>query len=96
MEYDQLKRREFIALVGGAAVLLPHAARAAAGSAGDRVLERAVAGGIGHPTLPHFARDLGRRAISKGRMSQLSIAGRKAVMIDCRRWLRNWRRAKLR
>jgi len=27
MEYDQLKRREFIALVGGAAVLLPHAAR---------------------------------------------------------------------
>jgi hypothetical protein len=96
MEFDQLKRREFITLVGGAAVLLPRAARAQQQGVPVIGFMSARSPAEAASDLAHFARDLGRPAISKARMSQLSIAGRKAGMIDCRRWLRNWWRAKLR
>jgi hypothetical protein len=36
--------------------------------------------------LPRFARGSGKSVISRARMSQSSIAGRKASMIDCRRY----------
>jgi hypothetical protein len=40
MQFDQLQRRQFITLLGG---LAARGARAAAGDAGDRVSEHAIA-----------------------------------------------------
>ena len=39
----QMRRREFITLLGGAAVLAARGARAAAGDAGDRVPQQRIA-----------------------------------------------------
>jgi hypothetical protein len=43
MQFVQLKRREFISVLGGAVVTLPFPARAAAGDAGDRAPQPRIA-----------------------------------------------------
>ena len=43
MQSGQLKRREFISLLGGGGSMAARGARAAAGDAGDRVPQRRIA-----------------------------------------------------
>ena len=66
MQFDQLKRRDFITQLGGAAA---RGARAAVGDAGDRLSQRAFVGAISAPVAAALLRVAGfllRRSGSSG------------------------------
>jgi putative tryptophan/tyrosine transport system substrate-binding protein len=76
MEFDQLKRREFITLVGGTAVLLPRAARA---QQPDRMRRIGVLAGLAEDDpemkarLAGFRQGLEKRGWSEGRNVSMDI-----------------------
>ena len=86
MQFHRLKRREFIALLGGGAAIWPFAARAQqAAMPVIGVLNSAAATPIA-PLLAAFQRGLGERPMWKAKTLRSSTASQKANMIDCQVW----------
>ena len=83
-----MKRREFISLLGGAAAAGPLAARAAAmpviGFMSTRSPEDSAY------LLAAFRRGLAEGGLSKAKMLRLSSDGRAVATTSCRPWRRNW------
>ena len=81
-----MRRREFITLLGGAAVVAACGGRAAAGDAGDRVSQRPHRPMVAHASSPHSAEGSSETGLFRGpeRHDRISL-GAKAAMIDCRR-----------
>ena len=89
MQFGQLKRREFIALFGGAAAwpLSTHAQQPAMPVVG--FLNIRLPGADPH-LLAAFRRGLQETGYVEGRTSRSNTAGRMARTIDCRNWRLIW------
>jgi putative tryptophan/tyrosine transport system substrate-binding protein len=93
MQFDPLKRRDFITLLGGAAAGWPLAARAQQSERVRRVGVLLI--GAGNDPAWQVYADALRQGLTEtgyveGRNLRLNIAGRKATTIDCRLWRLIW------
>jgi hypothetical protein len=84
-----MRRREFIALLGGAAATWPLAARAQQATKIPRVGILSPAGNEAAATLAAFRKGIRDLGISRGRPSCSISASRTETSMPCRRWLRN-------
>jgi len=79
-----MKRREFIALLGGAVAAWPLGARAQQARPVIGILHEGLPAPL--PLMAAFQRGL----IEAGISVRSKIVGRKVNMIDCRHWQRTW------
>ena len=87
-----MKRREFITLLGGAARLAARGARAAAGDAGDRLSPRASAERC-RPIVAAFRKGLKEAGYVEGRNVAIEYRWAEGQCDRCRRWRPIWSRA---
>jgi len=84
MQFDRLRRREFVTLLGGTAAAWPLAARAQQPVLGDRVPQRSLAQPSTSFTCTGLFRASMKPATLKTETLRSSSDGRRVIMIGCR------------